>query len=61
MPLGGAKAAWDALLPAADKFPNNPNIPYNLACYACQMNKLKCQFAAKPARELRVENHPPLR
>jgi predicted Zn-dependent protease len=37
---GGAQAAWDALLPAADKFPKNPIIPYNLACYACQMDKL---------------------
>jgi len=35
------KAAWDALIPAADKFPKNPIIPYNLACYACQMNKLR--------------------
>jgi hypothetical protein len=33
-------AAWDALLPAFEKFPGEPIIPYNLACYACQMGKL---------------------
>jgi hypothetical protein len=32
------KPAWEALLPAAKKFPREPIIPYNLACYACQMN-----------------------
>jgi hypothetical protein len=32
--------AWDALLPAADKFPKQPIIAYNLACYACQMQQL---------------------
>ena len=39
-PGGGLQAAWDALLPAADRFPDEANIPYNLACYACQMGKL---------------------
>ena len=33
--------AWDALLPAAEKFPKEPVIPYNLACYACQLQKLE--------------------
>jgi hypothetical protein len=28
------------LLPAADKFPSEPVIAYNLGCYACQMNQL---------------------
>jgi hypothetical protein len=37
---GGLQQAWDALLPAADKFPDEPTIPYNLACYACQMQRL---------------------
>jgi tetratricopeptide (TPR) repeat protein len=36
---GGVKAALDALLPAADKFPNEVVIPYNLACYACQLRQ----------------------
>jgi hypothetical protein len=37
---GGLDQAWDALLPAAEKFPKEPVIAYNLSCYACQMNKL---------------------
>jgi len=38
---GGLNAAWEALLPAAQKFPKEPTIPYNLACYACQVGKLE--------------------
>ena len=36
----GLEAAWNALLPAADLFPKNATVPYNLSCYACQMKKL---------------------
>lgn len=36
-PCGGLKKAWDALRPALEAFPEEPIIPYNLACYACQM------------------------
>ena len=36
----GLPQAWDALLPAAGKFPSEPVIAYNLACYACQLNQL---------------------
>jgi tetratricopeptide (TPR) repeat protein len=36
----GLKQAWDALLPAYDKFPKEPTIAYNLSCYACQMGQL---------------------
>ena len=36
---GGLAPAWDALLPAAEKFPSEPVIAYNLACYACQLNQ----------------------
>jgi len=32
--------AWDALLPAFERFPKNGTIPYNLACYACQLGDL---------------------
>lgn len=39
-PGGGLKAAWEALLPAVDRFPHEATIPYNLACYACQMEQL---------------------
>jgi len=37
---GGLQSAWQALLPAAEKFPSEPVIAYNLACYACQLNQL---------------------
>jgi Flp pilus assembly protein TadD len=37
---GGLKQAWTALLPAADRFPKEALIPYNLSCYACQMQRL---------------------
>jgi len=37
---GGLQLAWDALLPAAGRFPRNPIIPFNLACYACQMGRM---------------------
>jgi len=34
---GGLQTAWDALRPAAEQFPDETIVPYNLACYACQM------------------------
>ena len=37
---GGLQAAWDALRPAVDLFPDETIVPYNLACYACQMGNL---------------------
>ena len=40
-PGGSVEAAWRALLPAADTFPTEALIPYNLACYACQMERLE--------------------
>jgi hypothetical protein len=39
-PEGGLKQAWNALLPAAERFPKEALIPYNLSCYACQMQRL---------------------
>lgn len=36
---GGLQAAWDALRPAAELFPGETIVPYNLACYACQLGK----------------------
>jgi len=38
---GGIKAAWDALLPTAEKFPSQPMIAFNLACYACLLGRLE--------------------
>ena len=40
VPNGSTKKAWDALLPAFDKFPHESIISYNLSCYACQMGQL---------------------
>ena len=40
VPGGGLQKAWEALLPAAAKFPKETIIHYNLACYACQMGQL---------------------
>jgi Flp pilus assembly protein TadD len=37
---GGVEKAAVALRPAVEKFPKEATIPYNLACYACQMGKL---------------------
>jgi hypothetical protein len=38
---GGVRQAWEALLPAFDRFPKEPTIAYNLSCYACQMQQLE--------------------
>lgn len=35
--LQRTQEAWDALYPVREKFPDTPTIPYNLACYACQL------------------------
>ena len=40
VPEGGIKKAWTALLPAFDMFPTDSIIPYNLSCYACQLQLL---------------------
>jgi predicted Zn-dependent protease len=40
VPAGGVAKAWEALLPASERFPKEPIIPYNLSCYACQMQQL---------------------
>jgi len=37
---GGLPQAWEALLPAAEKFPKQFLIAFNLACYACQLQRL---------------------
>ena len=34
------KEAWDNLLAVVDKFPSEPTIPYNLACYGAQLGRL---------------------
>jgi tetratricopeptide (TPR) repeat protein len=39
--LKHTKKAWDVLIPIVDKFPKEYLMRYNLACYACQLGKLK--------------------
>ena len=38
---GGLQQAWEALRPAYNRFPRQPIIPFNLACYSCQMRRLE--------------------
>jgi predicted Zn-dependent protease len=38
---GSEQAAFDILKPAAEKFPDEPVIPYNLACYTCQLGQIE--------------------
>ena len=38
---GGLQQAWDALLPAHEKFPCETTIAFNLSCYACQLHQLE--------------------
>ena len=40
VPGGGLEMASDALRPAFEKFPSVSVIPYNLACYAAQSDRL---------------------
>jgi hypothetical protein len=41
VPTGGLQAAFDSLLPVAERFPAEPMIPFGLACYACQLGDLE--------------------
>jgi len=41
VPAGGLQAAFDSLLPVAERFPAEPMIPFGLACYACQLGDLE--------------------
>jgi len=41
MPGGSVELAHAALLEAVSKFPQEPVIPYNLACYACRMGDME--------------------
>jgi predicted Zn-dependent protease len=38
---GSVQAAWDILISAVKQFPREPIVAYNLACYACQLGRLK--------------------
>jgi hypothetical protein len=58
---GGVRAALEILQPMAEKFPEEPTIPYNLSCYFCQLGLLadarlwlKKAFAAGNITELKL-------
>ena len=38
--LKQTQEAWEALFSVKDRFPDVPTIPYNLACYACQLGRV---------------------
>jgi Flp pilus assembly protein TadD len=40
VPQGSIEKAAEALRPAFEQFPEEPTIPYNLACYACVLGNL---------------------
>jgi len=37
--LKRTQEAWENLRPTVERFPSEPIIPYNLACYACQLGR----------------------
>lgn len=39
--LSRTEEAWNLLLPMAERFPRSWVIPYDLACYACQLEKVE--------------------
>lgn len=60
--LKRTQEAWHTLLPIADKFPDEWVIPYNLACYACQLGdlgearkRLEQAFKVGDAKALKLE------
>lgn len=58
MPGGTIESAWLSLYPAAKLFPNEPIIPYNLACYECQLGRLS-EAKAWLERALRIPKSEP--
>ena len=58
---GSEQAAFDILQPVSEKFPEEPTIPYNLACYVCQLGHLaearrwlKRAFAIGDKKEMKL-------
>ena len=54
--------AFDVLSPVARRFPSEPTIPYNLACYTCQLGRraeaegwLTKAFALGNAKEIKLQ------
>ncbi len=57
MTEGSLEKAFKALYPAVELFPDEPLVPYNLACYCCQMNRLP-ESRIWLQRALRIPRNP---
>jgi Flp pilus assembly protein TadD len=65
LPDGGVKSAYETLVPVSDTFAKEPIVPFNLACYACQLGELERARAwlvkslqaggEKPMREMALQ------
>jgi tetratricopeptide (TPR) repeat protein len=42
--LKRTQEAWDALISVSEHFPGISTIPYNLACYACQLEQMQASL-----------------
>lgn len=60
MTEGSLEKAFKALYPALDLFPDELLIPYNLACYCCQLNRLP-EARIWLQRALRIQKQPKAR
>ena len=55
---GGVAKAMEALMPAAEKFPKDPTVSYNLSCYACQLRKYdEARFWLRRAFQIGNKEH----
>ena len=60
--LKRTQEAFDLLAPLADKFARDATVPYNLACYACQLGRLneagewlQNAYEAGDAKEIKLQ------
>ncbi|MDB6131017.1 MAG: hypothetical protein JWM04_2124 [Verrucomicrobiales bacterium] len=50
------QAAFDVLAPALTKFPDEPTIPYNMACYLAQLDRIE-EAKVCLANALKIDDH----
>ena len=53
---GGLLRAFNLMAPVASRFPEEPTIPYNLACYTCQLQRGGTETMAWFERALAIGN-----
>jgi hypothetical protein len=56
----GLKAAKDLLVSMVGRFPKDPVLPYNLACYSCQLGQLR-QSCTWLLKAFKIERSPELK